>query len=480
VRCIRAIAEGKEVSAKEDLGKFMSFDNLADLLRRGEFAVDCRKLTVRRTVGNRESYSGPGFIKQAADGTFEFKIHVSRSGLRTLKKGMRHLGDQLRNAPRSHEYPWSLVAEAHGSVTWTAKRAMPRFHFDFRDGHLIITGRVHRISSKYEWPLRGNALKIYFFEKYSIPLHLLSDVSEGEANYKVRDRTEFEAIGLKFEVRCHEKLAYTLFSVSSDSRIPGQLHLRVQEALQFITGRSATWRARAELHNGFCTTELSSPWGQMPEATLHPPIHPATMQLNSRNHGWGLFADFLAYVLRTTKDTHWNLVAYHIFNARQTSAGSIDAWAAGVSIALEALTSLVKLPGDRQQRTRISKFYKAVAQLLNSKSDLEADLVTRALDMLRPMNRARPQERLKSLSRLGFIEKAYIKNWGPLRNRHVHPKLMGLRRPSQADSRKLIRTILEVEVLLYQVAFFLIKYEGEYTDYGKENWPLAKYPLNSN
>ena len=35
----------------------------------------------------------------------------------------------------------------------------------------------------------------------------------------------------------------------------------------------------------------------------------------------------------------------------------------------------------------------------------------------------------------------------------------------------------QVTVLMYQVTFHLIEYEGQYTDYGQFNFPMKAYPV---
>ncbi len=97
------------------------------------------------------------------------------------------------------------------------------------------------------------------------------------------------------------------------------------------------------------------------------------------------------------------------------------------------------------------------------------------------MSNKRPDDALYALAKTGHVEKAYIKTWRDLRNRHVHPTLKDLKKPDPVDYQKLLDHIHRVETLLRQLTFYLIGYEGPFTDYGvagKHDFPSKQYPLS--
>jgi hypothetical protein len=56
-----------------------------------------------------------------------------------------------------------------------------------------------------------------------------------------------------------------------------------------------------------------------------------------------------------------------------------------------------------------------------------------------------------------------------------------LKKPDAVDYQKLLNQIHRVETLLRQLTFYLIGYEGPFTDYGgdgKHNFPSKQYPLS--
>jgi hypothetical protein len=87
------------------------------------------------------------------------------------------------------------------------------------------------------------------------------------------------------------------------------------------------------------------------------------------------------------------------------------------------------------------------------------------------------QDTLHALAATGRVEKDYIKAWSHLRNRHVHPNIKDLKKPDQAYHENLLYDITCVEVLLYQLTFMLIGYEGPYTDGVSKTLPRSRSHL---
>ena len=162
----------------------------------------------------------------------------------------------------------------------------------------------------------------------------------------VRDRAEFAACGAQFNVKSRRGFGDTVVEVIADTAFPPAFDLRIQEALQYVTGRSAMWRARLETCQGMVSLALASPRRKAAHPQVNPPLAPGSIEFH--RHSWSLFERFLTYVIENTDASggkqHWNAVAYHLYIARESTSPSIDAWAVGVSVAVEALASLAKLP----------------------------------------------------------------------------------------------------------------------------------------
>lgn len=445
-----------------------------DAFRKGVFEVDCPAMVLKQRKENGEVCEGSGYIKQAADGRLIYKLYVASS----MNSGpFRQL--EIFNKVRpgrlfEDEDYYDLTAIAIDGTTWSATRLFPAFSSDVEAGTKLSHGQLDTIRAELPSHIRGNYQRLHFFEEYQLPLQLMSETDRNGDKYYILDRSEFDIGDLKFEVRKREGSGDTVMEVSSDFPISGSFHLRAQEALQFITGRTATWRARVEVSSDASFLELTSPLRKAAKTSLKPPISHGTIQY--REHGWKLFGAFLAYVTAATDQTHWNPVAYHVHNARESTANSIDAGAIGVSVALEAIASLAATEHGEVEIKRIERFKARLSDCLSAHSEF-ADFATRLEGMVSNWSKKRPQDTLHELAERGFIEKGYIASWTYLRNRHVHPTLTDLAPPSPAVYQRVLDKTHCVEVLLNQVIFHLIGYEGPFTDYGAESFPIKNYPL---
>ena len=89
----------------------------------------------------------------------------------------------------------------------------------------------------------------------------------------------------------------------------------------------------------------------------------------------------------------------------------------------------------------------------------------------------RAKDKLHALAKTGHVTEAYIRSWGKLRNRQVHPQSSDLKRPDVGTNQQILDLIHQVEVLLFQIVFYLVGYEGPFTDYGANRFPTVQYPL---
>jgi hypothetical protein len=361
---------------------------------------------------------------------------------------------------------------------------MPGPSWDFGDPNdisVLIGGKLQSITAALDPDFykakSKHYLCLHFFEEYDVPLNRMSEVKDGGATRWVRDKVEFQVRDVEFEVRTRGGSDSTVVEVASERRFPPAFDLRVQEGLQYITGKTAIWRAQvAGSHRGL-RLELAMPWRRSIRTQFNPPI--ASISPDFHHHVWRLFERYLRYVAKQTKGTYWNPVAYHLFNACESTANSVDAWAIGVSVAVEAVASLVVLRVTKKEAVKLSGVQAEMQRWLAEQSFSEG-YARRIGGMICALGNKRPQDMLYALAKTGHVEETYIKAWQNLRNRHVHPNLNDLKKPSFEDSQKLIDDIHRSEVLLRQLTFFLIGYEGPFTDYGVQGtqaFPSKQYPL---
>lgn len=423
---------------------------------------------------------GPGYLRQSADGALYFKIYViSRENAHpfdAITSGMKATAGSI---PSDGEF-YELTAVTHDGTEWRAMKIWPAFNWDMRNQSVLATGRLQSIMAYLDRPQEQAYLRLHFFEEYEIPTHLMSEVEHRGSRYSVRDRAEFEASGSKFEVRKREGAGETLIEARSTAPFPPYFSLRIQEAFQYLTAKPAFWGARIETEGEKLAVELISARRKSVRTQLSPPLGRHSIEFF--HHGWRLFSQYLTYVLEKTEGAHWNPVAYHLYNATESTANSVDAWAIGVSVAVEALTSLIQVPAEEaspdrpDSPNRLGEFQARLREYVTEQTEF-ADFQNRIHGLINSMSNRRPQDVLHALATTGHVDKRYIAAWSDLRNRHVHPKLSDLKKPDPIDYQNLLEKIHRAEVLMHQLTFQMIGYQGPFTDHGERDWPVRPYPL---
>ena len=449
-------------------------DETIDAFRRGSLDIDCKSMVLAQRKAGGEQFEGQGYIRQAEDGTLIFKIYVTKHNAEVSG----HF-QAMVNGSAGQLYPdeafYDLEAIGCDGTRWTAMRILPYSHWDVSDMSVLMHGKAPSIISYLGTHKFRHYLRLHFFEEYEVPLLLRSETEEHGNRVSVLDRAEFEAGGAKFEVRRRDGSGSTIVEVTSETPLPAAFDLRIQEALQYVTAKSAFWRARLHGHGNELHLELSSPRRKSAYTKFSPPISPAS--IHYRECFWGLFREYLKFVTQSTNGLHWNPVAYHLHNACEATANSVDAWAVGISVAVEAIAGLIEISSAADKAKEVAVYQCRALAWLAEQKDLSSEIAERAKGQINAMSNKRPQDTLYALADAGQVEKKYVKAWTDLRNRQVHPNLQDLGKPTAVATQKLLHHIHKVEVLLKQLTFHLIGYAGFFTDYGTPNLATKRYPL---
>jgi len=454
----------------------MNIYEMIEDFRLGKLELDCKRIVLTQNKEGGERYEGKGYIKQDADGVVIFKLYATEHQNTTPHSQLSNYFSHLGKIHPDETF-FNLEAEAKGGATLRASRFFPSVSWDMHTGEPeFVRGQLQALTAQHNFPQKDYVLELHFFEEYEVPLHKWSTVEGSAGKHHVVDTAEFEACNSHFEVNVRDGSGRSVVHASSAQPFPQNFHWRIQEALQFITGRTANHRALVTCEPGLQKLELISPTKASLRPHFCPPIKHVSLEY--RNHGWELFSAYLAYVAASSPVTLWNPLAYHLYNAREASANSIDSWAIGVSVALEAISSLVVLPEDPEKKAKTEQAVNLVKQYVSSESALieVKDRLNGLLGMLE--HPPGPRDKLKWLAAEGKAEKKYIQRWNDLRNAHVHPKLIDLQKPDAASFQTQLDRIHSVQVLLCQVTYHLIGYSGPFTDWAEEQYPDKQFPLD--
>ena len=255
---------------------------------------------------------------------------------------------------------------------------------------VLVHGKINSMTAHLDMPQHHHYLRHHFFEEIK---SRSPDEQNGKTrnHYYVRDRAEFETCGAGFEVRQRAGSGDTFVELTSETAFPAAFDLRIQEALRYLTAKPAFWRARLQSHDKELHLELSSPWQKSARTQFSPPISPGSPHfLDMVGAYWSVsdvcHSEYEGHALESGR--------LHLYNACETTANSVDAWAVGISVAVEAITGLIATATDGDKAEELTHYQKRVLAWLAEQKDLSADIVKRAQGQINAMSNKRPQDTL--------------------------------------------------------------------------------------
>jgi hypothetical protein len=437
----------------------MSITDTIDAFKQRRLEFDCVEMTlIQQAEPNPISFKGKGYIRQTAEDVVTFKLFaeeiVNTDMFRDLSARLALKSGEI--FPESTYY--TLTATAFDRTVWKAERIIPDPSWPGGDALPIIKGNLAVLSTEWITPRADHAVRLHFLEEAEVPC--------------MADSFQFSANNCDFSVRKLEN-EFVLEAKSKDKLIP-EFHTRIQEALRFMLAQSVAWRVLGRHDGDHHRLELASATPRSAKTRLDPPIAVGHAYLG---HSWRLFSHYLDYVIRTTPHPYWNTCSYHLHNACEASANSVDAWAVGLSVAVEGIAGLIAFEPDPLEATELEQLRSwALEQIANHPQHQK--YLNRLQGLLNMLTLIRPQDRIKHLVDRGYADKQQMAAWVALRNRHVHPGERDLKSIELEKFQMLFDLLNQVTVLMYHLVFHLIGYAGKYTDYASRNYPTKDYPLN--
>lgn len=443
----------------------MGIDEAIRSFKLGALELDCIDMTLTQCATDTPIVvNGKGYIRQDADGQLEFKQYTWPSSTDdAIKRFNESCGDLPGKLFDPGRYYDLRAIDFNGQV-WTAEHIMfhEKSHFS---GEAIISGQLRSLRLQEPRKSLPPKLIIHLYDKLLFPSRM------GGLVKKAPITSTHQIAGREFEFVQEPDCASV--TVSSPTAFSPFFYLRVVEALTFVTAQNIGIRALVEEQADCRTLDLISPLPAASKVRMFPPLSLNSWMLP--NSGVEIFRCYLEYVNDDARGDYWHHMTYFVHNAAEGSAGSVDSWAIGLSVAVEGLASLIPLEISAEERNRLKLMGKCVRTRL-AEDGRFSDLEDRLNGLVGSMSQVRPQDRLHHLSATGQLKASDIKIWSSLRNRHVHPKASDLHRGKDRDFQSLFDEIGATTTLMYQIIFHLIGYSGAYTDYGTKGYPDATYP----
>ena len=454
-------------------------ETIADL-KAGKLAIDCIDMALTQVADERPiTFRGKGYIRQDEEGVFRFKIYAQEvdntDHFKTLE---RHLQGQSGTIVERQEY-YSLVATDMAGKAWAATDLLPDCSWG-SGGAVVVSGTIALLTTCYQTSLGAGGLRVHFFDSADIPCsHSTKTESNDRTSYS-RDRSNFVIGDRQFQfLKLDDEF---IVEITPSGEFPMIYPWFVQQAMRFILATSVTWRACLRIEGGQTHFELRSPIAKSAKVRQDPPLQ--RIQYIYPTQSIRMFSNYLSYIERNGNASKGSMLSYHLHNACEASANSVDAWAIGLGVAVEALASLIEKPADTALERRaaaakarhLAAFKKSAMGAVTGRSEFEA-LAKRLEGFLNGMSHVRPRDRLEPLVGTGHVNVDHLRAWSKMRNSHVHPTVREARDDGGSAMQDKLDLISKTTVLLYHIVFFIIGYEGEYSDYAVHGWPIGTYPL---
>jgi len=449
----------------------MTPDDLLTALKQRKLELDCFEMTVVQNSSAKPiCYKGRGYIRQGENDTLSFKLYASETkntdAFANLKQAFGAASGRLF---ADDEY-YTLAARTSDGAQWTTDRVLIDCDWTSFASNPIVTGGIFFLSAEKATPSGTHSIRVYFFDDVELPYTLMSKTEiDGRASF-TRSLAKFMVGNIEFSVR-REAFGF-LVEAKSATVLDEHLDTRIQESMRYITGKNVA--ARVILRNGLNErTEIRSAPARAAKTHLDPPLLPN--HIGSFEDGWRLFSSYIKYVMETSPHPYMHRSSYYLYNACEASAGSFDLWAVGVSVAVEGLANLIPRQITREEKRTLVKLRKSVVDHILSYPCFQS-FAERVKGLFGMMFNVSVRDRLKPLVESGNVAAEHVDAWSELRNKHVHPKDIDLRKLTSGDYQEMLDLIHKVTVLMYHITFFLNGYTGKFTDYAASNWPTRDYP----
>ncbi len=443
----------------------MRTDDLIEAFRTNALFIDCVEMTLtQRGADEPLIFKGKGFIRQDERGRTIFRLYTTSDDVDQAT----YYFDVAHTEPGAllgEEKYFDLRATDKLNGTWIADRLSINPTWPVA-GPPIIGGELDELETERVWQPTRCTLKMLLFEDLKFP------TNRGRALINQPISSTFNALGYKFDV--YQAPDRATLTVESDTPIPHDLPTRIHETLMFVTAKAANIRVLIKEEN--LSQYLTF---RAPPATTRPLQAFPPLDVNDYcfpDAGPKLFEKYLAFLRKSAFSGYWHHVTYFVQNASEASIASLDSWAVSTSVGVEGLASLIDAIGVDAHRRRVTELRKWVNEKLE-REERFSPLRDRLSGLFGMMNDTRVKDRLGPLIATGHISGDYLKAWQKLRNRQAHPKQEDLADATVNDMDRRFTLLRQTTTLMYQIVFYIIGYEGPFSDYGEQRYPVTQYPL---
>ena len=374
----------------------------------------------------------------------------------------------------SEDQYFRLAASDALGRRWVAEKIIPDTAHG-TDGLISASGIIHSLTNVQEQPYSAYYQELHFFEDIDFPCNANTSIYTDRGEGARLSQSSNDLVKLRSadcDIAIHKGNGVVTVKLDSSSPFPAHIETRIVEALQFVLGRSLWWRALKSIIGNEETITLVSPRPASPRTRLRPPI--ALWTMTGHQYVWQLFDLYLRYILQRS-EPGWHPCSVHLHAACEASANSIEAYALGLAVAVEGITSAL-FPKcaryGRDYKSLVNNLCTYVSQWgLNASDAVVARVRDRIQGFRGQLLQVRAVDKMYQLAREGVLDERHIAAWKTLRNTSAHAGV-----PGTPINQELIDNVSSATVLMYHLVFHAIGYNGRYIDYSTHGYPPRSYP----
>jgi len=440
-----------------------------------QWEIDCIDITLtQNATPNPHQYRGKGHLRQEADGVVTFRLYLPNDYIKESQIELGSSNDAGMLVPRDAYY--TLAATDWYARVWTCNRVHPDISTTDAGGRLssVISGKATYLQTTEDIPeLDWYAVRLVWLGTFDIPANCATETVKTVGNRNPirswsRNVALFKNDLGEFVIRA-EPGRLVLTCESSQAQHPNFVE-RIAEALGFVVGRRLPWNYSEEYRDKSRITRART---QEQSDELALPVPAGGVSRDHAGYTWVIFSRFLQFIA-SHEGNERPPVSRHIYGVLQGYQGTIGAYALSLGIAVEGLCTDL-FPPSVEYDTRFRRWVKDLKKhclAWGSFSDPEAyaALYDRVGGMIGTLHSTRPKDTLHRLASAGAVKAELAAAWGKLRNATAHANIK-----ATGTLQELVTLCDQVVVLLYQLVFKAIGYEGIYTDYSQRGYPEKRY-----
>lgn len=440
---------------------FILMDEELVALREGSFEFHCLTMQLKQMTDNGLVFSGPGSVRQLADGTLHFTLYDQKA---TSKDSMeaRKISSNIPPGeiiPEHAFYQLSLTDKLKRN--WiTSPFTGDTFDITSQPGGSVLQGTIPEMSCSFDVPSQpGNAsLKLELFQDLSMPPMYPEGLRCDEQD---------------FNVSIHEKEgSWEIQLAVPGNTFPERIETMVLDALGFVLARPLEWSILMKRSGNTRCISLRSKQVDTATYQIHPPIFASSY--DNGESFCQIFLHCLRYIYSYQESYQENKVHPLFAQARavcRASAGFADTKSLVLCVAVESILDVVvkDAPGlsheDKQWRDKVREYIDAW--------EGPERLSQRIKGFLDNLSRTSANDQLETLISIGVVTSEQKKAWNELRHKLAHTGSLG-----STPIEEFLALYNLVLVLFYHIVFHEIGYKGRYTDYSAPEWPERDYGID--